>query len=46
VKRSFLEFEEKGLGTIITKKPIVPTEEEIAVNSRSRSSKLRVFEKI
>jgi 16S rRNA (cytosine1402-N4)-methyltransferase len=46
VKRSFLEFEEKGMGTIITKKPIVPTEEEIAHNSRSRSSKLRVFEKI
>lgn len=45
VKRSFLEFEKKGLGTIVTKKPIVPTDEEIARNSRSRSSKLRVFEK-
>jgi len=45
VKRSFLEFEEKGWGTIITKKPIVPTEEELQINSRSRSSKLRVFEK-
>jgi len=46
VKRSFMEFEAKGMGTVITKKPIVPTEEEIAHNSRSRSSKLRVFEKI
>ncbi len=46
VKRSFLEFKEKGLGSIITKKPIIPTEEEIEKNSRSRSSKLRVFEKI
>ncbi len=46
VKRSFLEFEEKGLGSIITKKPLIPTEEEIAANSRSRSSKLRVFEKL
>jgi len=46
VKRSFLEFEEKGLGTIITKKPIVPTDEEIERNNRSRSSKLRVFEKV
>jgi 16S rRNA (cytosine1402-N4)-methyltransferase len=46
VKRMFLEFAEKGLGTIVTKKPIIPTEEEIAANSRSRSSKLRVFEKI
>ena len=46
VKRAFLEYAEKGLGTIVTKKPIVPSEEEIAQNSRSRSSKLRVFEKI
>ncbi len=46
VKRAFIDFEEKGLGTIITKKPIVPTEEEIAKNNRSRSSKLRVFEKL
>ena len=46
VKRTFIEFEEKGFGTIITKKPIVPSEEEITTNSRSRSSKLRVFEKI
>lgn len=46
VKQTFLEFAEKGLGTIVTKKPIVPSEEEIAANSRCRSSKLRVFEKI
>jgi len=45
VKRTFIEFEEKGFGTIVTKKPIVPNEEEIIANSRSRSSKLRVFEK-
>ena len=30
---------------IITKKPIVPTEEEISSNTRSRSAKLRVAEK-
>lgn len=46
VKRSFLAFEEKGLGKVVTKKPIVPSEEEIMANSRSRSSKLRVFEKM
>jgi len=45
VKQLFIEFEGKELGTIITKKPIVPTEEEIEANNRSRSSKLRVFEK-
>lgn len=31
---------------IITRKPIVPTEEEININSRSRSAKLRIAEKI
>ncbi len=46
VKRAFLEFEEKGLGTIVTKKPIIPEEDELFANSRARSSKLRVFEKI
>ena len=33
-------------GTIITKKPILPTEEEMEQNIRSKSAKLRVFEKI
>ena len=32
-----------ALGKIITKKPIVPTNEEIKQNPRSRSSKLRIF---
>ena len=36
----------KSLGKIITKKPILPTEDEMQENSRSRSAKLRVFEKI
>ncbi len=31
------------LGKIITKKPIIPTKEEIKQNPRSRSSKLRIF---
>jgi len=31
---------------IITKKPVVPTQEEIKTNPRSRSSKLRIAEKI
>lgn len=46
VKKMFIEFEDKGLGTIVTKKPIAPIEEEILANNRARSSKLRVFEKI
>ena len=32
-------------GVIITRKPIVPTDEEIEINSRSKSAKLRVFER-
>ena len=36
----------KSLGKIITKKPILPTEDEMKENSRSKSAKLRVFEKI
>lgn len=34
------------LGKIITKKPILPSEEEMKKNSRSKSAKLRVFERI
>jgi len=30
-------------GKVVTKKPIIPTKEEIKVNARSRSSKMRVF---
>lgn len=30
----------------ITKKPIIPTSEEISLNPRSRSAKLRIYEKI
>ena len=37
--------ENKSLGKIITKKPIIPTEEEMENNSRSKSAKLRVFER-
>ncbi len=32
-----------ALGEILTKKPIVPSKEEIAQNKRSRSAKLRIF---
>lgn len=31
-------------GTVITRKPVLPTEEELENNTRSRSAKLRVFE--
>ena len=31
---------------IITKRPIIPTEKEIKLNSRSKSAKLRVIERV
>lgn len=34
----------KPLGVVVTKKPVLPSAEEICQNSRSRSAKLRVFE--
>ena len=34
----------KSIGSIITKKPILPSEEELEYNSRSKSAKLRIFE--
>jgi 16S rRNA (cytosine1402-N4)-methyltransferase len=33
-------------GKVITRKPILPSDEELEENKRSKSSKLRVFEKI
>lgn len=35
----------KSKGIVITRKPIVPSDEEISENKRSKSSKLRVFER-
>lgn len=34
----------QGRGSLVNKKPIVPTEDELARNPRARSAKLRVFE--
>ena len=36
----------KSLGKVISRKPILPSEEELEVNPRSRSAKLRVCEKL
>lgn len=44
VKHEFEAFEREGKGKVITKKPILPTEEEMKVNSRSKSAKMRIFE--
>ena len=46
VKWAFREAESKGLGRVLTKKVIMPTYEETRKNPRSRSAKLRCFEKM
>lgn len=43
VKRTFREWQARGLGAPTTKKPIIPTDEELVANPRARSAKLRVF---
>lgn len=45
VKNLFNSWESKGLGQVLTKKPITAGQEEVAQNRRSRSAKLRVFAK-
>lgn len=45
IKWSFKEAQDRGIGRIITKKPIIASFEEVKKNRRSRSAKLRVFEK-
>ncbi|MBU2109361.1 16S rRNA (cytosine(1402)-N(4))-methyltransferase RsmH [Patescibacteria group bacterium] len=45
VKNFFKEKSKKEEGLILTKKPIIPSQEEIISNSSSRSAKLRAIEK-
>ncbi len=46
VKLTFKEWEDRGLGKIMSKKPITPTDFEVSENPRSRSAKLRIFKKL
>lgn len=46
VKRAFAGWASEGNGRLLTKKPITASAEEIHLNARSRSAKLRVVEKI
>lgn len=45
VKHTFIKWVEKGFGKIITNRPVLPDRSETGLNPRSRSAKLRVFEK-
>jgi 16S rRNA (cytosine1402-N4)-methyltransferase len=45
VKQAFRSAEQAGLLRVLTKKPITPSDDELARNPRSRSAKLRVAER-
>lgn len=45
VKKTFEEFESQQKGKVMTKDVITASEEEIEANKKSRSAKLRIFEK-
>ena len=46
VKNKFRAAADKGAVRLLTKKPLCPTDEECAVNTRSRSAKLRAIERV
>jgi 16S rRNA (cytosine1402-N4)-methyltransferase len=45
VKQLFEDFRKENEGIVVTKKPIIATFDEMSRNRRSRSAKMRVFEK-
>ena len=46
VKQKFAALSREGHGRLLTKKPIVPSTDEVFRNPRARSAKLRAIEKI
>jgi len=45
VKHTFRELATREVGSVITSRPITPSDEELLENPRARSAKLRIFEK-
>ena len=43
VKRAFMEWSKRGDGNVLTRRPLLPGEDEIERNRSSRSAKLRAF---
>lgn len=43
IKKSFREWQQNDLGTILTRHPLTPSENEIENNYKARSAKLRAF---
>lgn len=46
VKNTFKRWELEGIGKILTKKPVVPEEQEVSENPRARSAKMRIFQRV
>ena len=46
VKNKYKDFKKRDLLKLITKKPVTPQREEVLINPRARSAKLRVAERI
>ncbi len=46
VKRFFVEKQQSSVAKILTKKPTIPSIDEVQQNRRSRSAKLRILEKL
>jgi 16S rRNA (cytosine1402-N4)-methyltransferase len=46
VKRAFQAWQQQGQAQILTRKVVRPSEEEVRVNPRSRSAKLRAAERV
>ena len=46
VKNKFRQFAKEEILSILTKKPLIPQDEEIKINPRCRSAKLRVAQKL
>lgn len=44
VKHTFVDWRHDELGTIVTRHPILPSDEEVGLNFKSRSAKLRAFQ--
>ena len=45
VKHQFRQWQQNGLGRVLTSHPVVPEDSETEVNSRARSAKLRAFQR-
>jgi 16S rRNA (cytosine1402-N4)-methyltransferase len=46
VKHTFRALQQCGMAKVLTKKPIVPSDEEVGRNPRARSAKLRAVERV